>query len=238
MSIQWKPVAVSALLAFIIVVVTAGISGVPFGVLLFRAVLGALIFGAGALGVQYLVAKFLPELVESGDGVDSSNGAPEAGGSVDIVISDDDDELEEEVDETEASDGPPEFEPGMPAATAPDDGEFAASGQDTGDVPADDGEPLVEVVEEAELENEPASEPDSEAETASAPEAESEPEEVAVAGNESVDTLPDVGEFTDSFMADAAQEEPPQDTARTTDDGQDPESIAKAIRTLMKREES
>lgn len=230
MSVQWKPVAVSALLAFIIVVVTAGISGVPFGVLLFRAVLGALIFGAGALGVQYLVAKFLPELVESGDGVDSSNGAPEAGGSVDIVISDDEDEPEEEVDETEASDGPPEFEPGMPAATA--------SGQDSNAVPAGDGEPLVEVVEEAELENEPVSEADTEADTASAPEAESEPDQVAVADNESVDTLPDVGEFTDSFMADAAQEEPPQDTARTTGDGQDPESIAKAIRTLMKREES
>lgn len=224
MSIDWKPVAVSALLAFIIAVVTAGISGIPFGLLLLRAVLGALIFGAGAVGVQFLVAKFLPELVNP------SEESPQVGGSVDIVVSD-----EEEGPERESEDEYPEepseadedsaFRPGMPAASV-----------DSA------GEPLVEEVEEAEagLDGEAAeSFPDHETDEAEDADAVDDQSEGAVAAAESsVDTLPDVGEFTDSFMADAAHDAPAQDTAEPTGDGQDPESIAKAIRTLMKREES
>lgn len=218
MSIDWKPVAVSALLAFIIAVVTAGISGIPFGVLLLRAVLGALIFGAGAVGVQFLVAKFLPELVNP------SEESPQTGGSVDIVVSDEDEE-EEPLAAPSEEDDESSFRPGIPAASV-----------ETG------GEPLVEEVEEADAgldgEATEALPADDVGETESVAEADEQSEAAVAATDSAVDTLPDVGEFTDSFMADAAHDAPPQDTAEPTGDGQDPESIAKAIRTLMKREES
>lgn len=197
MSIDWKPVGVSALLAFIIAVVSAGLSGIPFGVLLFRAVVGALIFGAGAAGVQLLIRRFLPELQEE------QSDTEEARGTVDIVISDDEDSLEN-------GDEDAGFEPGLAFDTA--------ESEET------DGEPLVEEVEEADT-------PPSTSE-------EEDVEELAEADTSTVDTLPDVGAFTDSFMADTAIETAESSTGKGSGEGQDPEAIAKAIRTLMKREES
>jgi hypothetical protein len=226
MSINWKPVAVSALLAFIIAVISAGLSGIPFGILLFRAVLGAFIFGAGTVGVQLIIGKFLPEL----------NGSPaeesgDAGGTVDIVISDDEDseaephsELGDEEPAPSAAgeqEGEESFEPGLQFAT------FQES----------EGEPLVQEVEEAEEAEAPPASADHEFD-----------EEVTEEVASSVDSLPDVGEFSGSFMADATSEaSTPTSTEPTGDgssgdgvsgEGQDPQAIAKAIRTLMKREES
>ena len=84
MDLNLKVGAYSAVAAFVLSAIAGAVGGVPFGILLLRAVIGAVVFGAAGIGVDILVANVLPELKEP------PSVPNEMGGNVDIVVSDDD----------------------------------------------------------------------------------------------------------------------------------------------------
>ncbi len=61
---DWKIIAVSGTLAFLFSFIAGLFGRVSLGVLFYRAVLGAVIFGASGYGISILLRKFLPELFE------------------------------------------------------------------------------------------------------------------------------------------------------------------------------
>jgi hypothetical protein len=104
----WKIAAGCAAGAFLLSLVIGLAAGNPFGVVFFRAVLFALLFGGLGAALRFVITAYLPELVEAGgqaaaaDGGDagarrgdpSSAGRPDdgarRGGTVDIVLPEDD----------------------------------------------------------------------------------------------------------------------------------------------------
>jgi hypothetical protein len=67
---DWKIIAFSATLAFLFSFISGLLGRVSFGILFFRALLGALLFGALGFGVSVLLRKFLPEMFELESSVD------------------------------------------------------------------------------------------------------------------------------------------------------------------------
>ena len=88
MKVNVRLIVAAAAGAFVIAALSAGLAGVPFGVVLGRAVLSALIFAALGVGVSLVISRFLPELEEE-------VGEESAEHGVDIVIDDDDSEAPE-----------------------------------------------------------------------------------------------------------------------------------------------
>lgn len=86
-------------------ILTAGISGIPFGALLFRALLSALIAAVVTLGISWLIQRFLPELLQEEQGADSSA----RGGNIDITVNQGDDDV-----------GPQVIGPQVPYQETPD----------------------------------------------------------------------------------------------------------------------
>jgi len=219
MRIDWRISASVAGLAFIIAALSAGLGGVPFGQLLFRAILGAVIFGVLGSGVQLLIDRYLPELASGREAV----AEPRPGGKVDIVVSDDEDAAEA-IPEYES---PPDQAEGLReqfgSYSEEDDSE--SSGLDSFE------ESLVEEAREVSL---PPSD--------SAEEERSEPETSVPADvdGENLDKLPDVEGFADSFSEDSGVESVTYsaDPENSGDEGhQDPATIAKALQTMMKRDQ-
>ena len=91
-NINWKFVAATAIIAMAVSLLSGGLGGVPFGVLVIRAVIGALVFFVLAIGINLILGRYFPELWE-----DSSAESPETeslsetegnapGDRVDIVL--------------------------------------------------------------------------------------------------------------------------------------------------------
>ena len=129
MTFKWKIPAAAAGGAFLLSFFVGLIGRVGFGTLILRGFLWAIVFGALALGVEYLLRRFLPELFENQD-----IEAGRSGQAVDITLD------EEHPPPGEGRDGPP--------GEAEDDS-FSAD-EDT--ISAAEGEPSEEGEEIGELE--------------------------------------------------------------------------------------
>lgn len=93
---NFKPVILTSVIAFVLSFFVALISGAGFGISLLRAFISAICFGALTVGISFLYNKFLNDTPSESSGSDSSsesNPAP-IGNKVDIVI--DDEELQDD----------------------------------------------------------------------------------------------------------------------------------------------
>jgi len=202
------------------------IGGNPFGVILLRLILSAGVCGGLGLGVNLIVKKFLPELSANPPIQQTKSGE-----EVDIVI-------DEHIPLAEEAEGEQVSEPAEPAEwTEPVEAtEIAELGS-----LASEEEARIDVPEEVE---------DSEEDVLTLEDADSEeqltPEEYVpgsaaaqVADFEDLDTLPDIDQFNPA----AEQSEPPSKPSRTNSKveevvrNQDPENLARAVRTFMKKDQ-
>ena len=199
MKIDWRVSTIAAGSAFLLSVLVGVIGNVSFGVLILRAVVAGIIFGAGAVGILILVDRFIPELRSAATPPDAT-----AGGSVDIVVEGDDD-LPGPVGSEE---GPPAEDGG---ALGPDEMEASTSAPE-----GSDG--VLEEAEESDSDKAPVySVADTE-----------EVEEIS-SGDDLPSVEPMQGGFTEVPLGDEGLGDAPAS-------GEDPELMARAIRTVLKRE--
>ena len=91
-NINWKFVAATAIIAMAVSLLSGGLGGVPFGVLVLRAVIGAFVFLVLGIGINLVLNRYFPELWEdTTDESHESDTVSEAdrkapGGRVDIVL--------------------------------------------------------------------------------------------------------------------------------------------------------
>ncbi|TVR57126.1 MAG: hypothetical protein EA426_12895 [Spirochaetaceae bacterium] len=203
MDLNLKVGAYSAVAAFVLSAIAGAVGGVPFGILLFRAVIGAVVFGAGAIGVDILVDNVLPELKENPD-VPS-----EMGGNVDIVVSDD---VGEDADSN---------------ANKIDQAGHDGEGDEDED---EEDDPLVQEVEELSADDAPTNGAAGEID--------------ADIVNDTIDDLPEIGGFAESFRSgrdDSSGFDGESGSAasggKDTDAAGDARVMAKALQTIMKRDD-
>ena len=193
-----KAVVIAGVGAMAIALLAGLFGGVAFGPLVLRAFIGGLVFAAGAMLLQMLVRRFLPELMEL-SGVSSD---PEVGRHVDMVV-DDEVDLLTPVQEPAADEEPEALE--------------VEDGYEDG------GEELVEEVTEVEEGEESGT---------------TIPPKVPDVDVSSVDKLPDLDGFVETFQDDGTVEVVDEDDDSVAmPGGQDAQTIAKAIQTVMKRDE-
>jgi hypothetical protein len=212
--------------AFGIAFLTGIIAGVGFGTIILRALIGAAVFAGLGYGFYIVISTRLPELVSDTSASSATAEAEGYGQNVDIVVDDED--------------GVPGSEEELPAAEAE---ELEA---------ADEAEGEAEELEEV-TDDEPPGSPEGEDELVE------EVEEVsassgasgAAAGSErddvdenSVDTLPDIGGFAGDFAGEGTEvveddEGTSSGSSRAREHGiqENPEVIAKALQTVIKRDE-
>ena len=204
------------------------ISGVAFGAVILRALISGVVFGALAAGLSFALPRLLPGIDgassgSAGDGDRSDEDiaaaesapaeAPPSGSRLNIVVDDSADASPEDVDES-------------------DDEESG-------------GADLVEEVEESAAENE--------SEVMSAAISEEQDGSSVEIDDTMLDEMPDIGSFAGSFVSqegvddeDAPEDSSfgapasgggsPQQSVRVGNQGVDPKTIAKALRTTMSRD--
>ncbi len=260
MEINWKVGGITAAAAFVISIFSAGISGVSFGLLLLRAIISAVVFGALGTGVYLLIKQQLPELFGAAP-ADTGEKDKDIGSNVDIVLDDDisnaevvgagteDDDSDipeaEAVNEDEQDVNDRESHPPAGAAAesehdeAPADGGFdaEADSEEISELEAAEAEEDTEedsLVEEVEEVEENGVEEDSADNTAASGS--------GIDPAVDVDRLPDLENFSDTFV----NTDTPEDSSGGTtmdslesneNDGQDPAVIARAVRTVLKRDQ-
>lgn len=200
---DWRIIVISAALAFMLSFIFGLLGSVSIGILLIRALSGAVVFGALGFGVSLLLRRYLPELYEL-----------QEDHSVEIK----DDQLEAEVHhiDTEDSDNLPVA--GTKIDISIDDGvEVQAVGVNTGD----DTGPKAGVEKESNLVEEIS-------------------EDDQIPAN--IDTLPDMGVFSNSFEGnmDEIVDGAGKAGAVTLDimgEEQDPELVVRAVRTMVKKDQ-
>ncbi|MFW5742139.1 MAG: hypothetical protein ACOC2D_02605 [Spirochaetota bacterium] len=264
MRFDWRASAVAATVAFVLSVFSGTIGGVAFGALIVRAAIGAVVFGAGAAGVSYVIDRYIPDLKKSMQGGgEPAEPRGTTGNQVDIVVDDDVDtdgltandfELEEAEDAEAAADASSE--------PAEDDSEWRADAEEADGLDAVDAT-TSSTDQTAPSPDERASESgftpglaaqrvhtgDAEEEIAELEEAESdgvgEAPQNGGDASESVDertpeaastaSLPDIEGFSGDFSEAPASDSDDEDTSEGS--GEDPQMMARAIRTVLKREE-
>jgi hypothetical protein len=220
--IDWKVAGISASVFFVLSFLIGLISGNPFVAVLLRAILFAALGALGALGVRFVIERFLPEML-TGAGA-TEDRAPLNGQNVNIVVSDDGTDaneatLVEVVDAATDQEVSPNVE--GKAAVSVAAGDFA---EEIEELKAD---PLV------------TAEPGQE----SSPYEPIRPSEDLT----DVDVLPDLDGFTSSFAPQASAGDasdrassPSSSSAGRTKSGKsgdDPSLTAQAIRTVLAREQ-
>lgn len=200
---DWKIIAVCGTLAFLFSFIAGLLGSVSSGVIFFRAILGAVIFGALGYGISILLRKFLPELFELQPGslgvIDEDFSAPQKFQSVvdnpvvDISIGD---KTENPVSEESQEDN--------------SDQVIEISNSSSNE--------LVDEIVETDMAD----------------------ENDQVPGN--IDALPDMGVFSNSFenAEDIDGDDSSSSGAVTLDimgEEQDPELVAKALRTMVKKDQ-
>jgi len=230
MEVNWRVSAAFAGVAFILSILSGAVAGVGFGLLLLRAVIGSVAFAVVGAGISLIIARFLPDLQNlsgnhSAKPNDSDN---EPGSRVDIVLP------------AEQSDY--------------DDAEYRRDvGDDEG---ALDDETLVEEVEELSSADGPIAvetgshvvRPTHHRAGAGTGTQDEEPvsdEETSELLAADIEELPDIGGLAGSFERDpdetdqrGSRQEDTRRTASSGNDSADPELIARALRTVLKRDQS
>jgi hypothetical protein len=238
MEANWRVSAVFAGAAFILSILIGAIAGVGFGLVLLRAIVGAVAFGIVGAVVSLIIARYLPELgslLGSTPGQSTEN-KDEIGKTVNIVLPEESNDLNYRPSSME--DGIGEYDS--------DDGEERSLGGDalveeveelaSGDEGSEDNEltEADEVSERRRFESAGAEEIVSDRETV----------ELLESGDES---LPDIAGLSGSFTEGPESAVPARDgfgagptrgNSSSGIDPGDPETIARALRTVLKRDES
>ncbi len=222
MQINWKFLAVFGGAGFFLSFLVGLISRAGFGRILFRGLISGALFAGVGFGILFLIKKYLP-------GLASESEAEEPGSEgIDIVIEDE--------------------EPTAPLRAAGRQRRASSPAEDSDIVRGDDQddeEPSNAFVEEVEERSGETLQEDEEEEISI-----SEPEEdlIDVADNVNIDSLPDITDFSGSFSRDTEEEEESEEgndselsslgAARKnrSETDQDPEIIAKAIKTMLKKD--
>lgn len=205
---------------FVLSFVTGLFAQVGFGWLLLRALLMGVLGGAMAIGLRWLVLRFLPELSQGVGGL-GPEPSVETGRNLDIVVADDAVEGAAEGIAEDAPEGGAKLEA---VAVDPDDGEQGDFAEELEELKAS---PILTAKGEAPDETyKPVKPPDV---------------------IEDVDVLPDLESFSDSFAVqdvagEGGAEAPPE--GRSANSGSsskssalnDSETIAQAIRTTLHRD--
>jgi hypothetical protein len=239
---NWKIAAVFAAGAFILSLITGLVAGNPFGVVIFRALLFGVVFAALGAGLRYVVKKFLPELLTQSTAKPVAAPPDESarrGTKVDIVLPEESPPLQDLYGAEARGAQGSEAEPETMEALEGEPGE--------GDAPQTEAEAaaLGELASELaeELPPEEGQETLEAAEGTDAGEA-LEGDVGAGQGDTDVDSLPDIANLETS---DEPEEKgrsssrrkagTPEDAVRGAVSGQDPATIARAIRTVLRRDE-
>ena len=185
--IRWKFVAAVAIIAMAVSLLSGGLSGIRFGVLITRALIGGVVFTVLAVGLNLLVARLFPEILDSGiaDEAESNPDADAPGSRVNIVM--------------------PAEAPGVTAGL--DDAGVESAVSVNGDVDENDKDiGTVEPVDER--------------------------------SDRNADSMGDLDRFTGSF---SDLDDDTTGSGNSTSDGlggdHDPEELAQAIQTVIKRDE-
>jgi hypothetical protein len=231
---NWKIAAVSAGAAFLLSLPVGLISGNPFGTVILRAFLLAVCFAGFGVGLRFVVKKYLPELAGGSSEVQGASGVEKdsRGTKIDIVL--------------------PEESPRVPDPDLEVDQGSDADMTGPGHIEHEASEPGAE----AETLTELASELAEEELQSPAPGAGAEGERDtrggrgadlgSLARDESeggLDSLPDISTLEVAAESDTGARAPgsrrtsPIDAMRGAVSGQDPATIARAIRTVLKRDE-
>jgi len=226
--ISWKVPAIFAGFGAAVSLLAGIIGGNPFGVILLRLFLSAVVCGGLGLGVNLIVKKYLPEL--------SANppAAPvETGEEVDIVI-DEDIPLAEEEAERQSPGAEASLEQMEPEETEQAEELTSSIDEEEGRIDAAEGSEEAQedvfALEEADAEQESAGEEFVPGIAAS-----------QVTDFEELDTLPDI----DRFSPTTEEREPPAPARPSRKNSQveevvrdqDPENLARAVRTFMKKDQ-
>lgn len=223
-------IIIPAGMIFALSFLTGLVSGVGLFTALLRALLFGLIFGAGGFGLRVLIGKFLPELLllspseddSAGDAETGETGAP--GDSVDIVVEDNEDDRN------------------LYKGADQDDDRFVEVYGEDGAAEIDDGAVMADEIAGDDREDEAVEELQGEDVGDDAEEPE-EVEELDPAEDGASGPLPDLDSFSDSFQSVAASQESGAfggsagmeiDVMGTH---QDSATVAKAVRTIMKRDQ-
>jgi len=211
---DWKIIAISAALAFLFSFISGLLGQVSIGVIFFRAVLGAFIFGALGFGISILLRKYLPEIFEINSGLPSEDKG-------DLTQIHEPSEISSKADNS-VSDRP------LIDISIGDETEQAVSEKspDSKSISADENsisgknELVEEVVETGKTEESD--------------------DNNQIPGN--IDALPDMGLFSNSFENSVSEDGDNSSSsgAVTLDimgEEQDPEFVAKAVRTMVKKDQ-
>ncbi len=253
-----KIIGACSIFAFVISLFSGIIGGVGFLTILFRAFLGAVIFGLLGGALLMLLERMIPELFETAgteDAEDVETEQGESGSNVDITL---DEEAESYSPTPDASGGMEAggLETGGMGSASPEtaSAETEAEGdRQQNDFREEDDQFVEEVAENTAGE---------ESGDSFLPHEGGEHEPGGAEGFEEVDTLPDLEDFADSFEGVAASQEEGSEgnfssnstagssgglsnlgggasssSVEVNGDQHDPATVAKAVRTLMKKDQ-
>jgi len=234
LTVNWKLAVGIGAAAFLLSVFSGVVGGVGFGAVIVRALLAGLVFAAVGVGLELVVRRFLPELIDA----DTSS---DLGSRVNIVVDDEEDQLPAGAEK-----------PSVDGASDPgDEATGARSGEesdpeDNWDDLENPEESLVQEVQEARGGEESVETSNTESGVAeeTAPSTESgessSTEQPSSVGTDELDELPDVGRFAEDFTSDGTPQSPqdsgPSNSGSVESNGQDPAMIARALQTMLKRE--
>jgi len=206
---KWKIPAVSAGIGGLVSLI-AGIAGAnPFGSVLMRMVVSILIAGAVGFAIRYVLRRFLPEI--------GARTQPESAPAVDIVIEDD------------LNLGGPK-----PASEAAEEAAPLAAEEpepSMSELPAEALEPEADLEAGSAAESAPEGEPD---DLEAIPGAEE-----AAFPADSLESLPDIGGLAPSSKTGTGRLRGELSGAQVDSliQGQDPASLAKAVRTFLRKDQ-
>ena len=240
----WKIAAACAAGAFLLSLVIGLIAGNPFGVALFRALLSSVLFAGLGAGLRVVVKGYLPELLASNEEKAGKTGADESadhrGAAVDIVLPEDDGLRRQ------AYSGSPR------SARASSSESVEADGEPDEVLDADsmheDSASQAEAQALGELSEELAEELPGAPDSAEEAKPEGELPRSARESTEDLDSLPDIaaleaptelnpGPGSTRSSRIPTSGERPGDAVRNVLSGQDPATLARALRTVLKKDE-
>ena len=205
---DWKMIAVIASLAFLFSFISGLIGSVGFGIIIIRAIIGSILFAGIGYGISILLRKFLPELFETH--------------AETALVSDE--------NLSQKQENPVDGKPKIDISIGSDKEEFAVE-MESVDNPDSDSDLNSETVDEvkSDLVDEIS-------------ESKSEVDETAGGNNipSNIDVLPDMGVFSNSFNSAEDLDSSGSSGNITLDimgEEQDPELVAKALRTMVKKDQ-
>ncbi len=237
MNFQLRMAVGAAATAAVLALLAGVLGGIPFGHVLLRSIIGALVFGGLGFGAAILLEQFLPELFEELE--------DEPAVDVSVGNEDDSDDLRRELTSASAAERAAES-----GATAPRPAAAAAvqKSADTEDSVSGFTQDLSQNDEDASSEQSFQNSSDLVEEIHEQPRLEAENAAMTAAtdadlAEESLDELPGMDEMADAFITSEAAIEGSDDentgvgaSELSSADAENAREIAKAIQTVLKRE--